>query len=801
MTTTTLTAGDDTYFATTEFEYVLGLEGNDTLSGAEVFGVTLVGGLGDDVLSVYGVGAVLTDSDGFNRFKSYAENVQITTLGGYNDIYLYAAGATVNVGQEASSVETVNTIETSLGADNAQITALSGASQIYLHASAAVVNAGGDYTNIIKTYETSTGSTFVLTSISSAIENSGNNNTFTVSNSLSFLNFGANGTTLTFAGTEADIQGYGNNANIVSFADYASQVTWIGTSCTLQTGSGRDTLHANLISSSVDLGGGDDEVNITANDTEVRGGSGNDIVNVGIDVGSMSIIGNRLYGDEGDDGLIGSNQADTLDGGDGIDRMIGRGGDDTFYVTDGDTAYEQANEGNDTVIVMGTYVFLDEDIENIYGGLDIQQILIGNSSDNLIVSGNGGSYADGQSGNDTLVGGNGADELWGYADDDILRGNAGNDNLDGGVGQDSMLGGAGNDDYVVDDLGDTVTEFANEGTDSVSTMLASYALGSDVENLIGVAVTGQSLTGNSLANMITGGSGNDTIDGGIGVDTVAGSGGDDTYIVDNAADTVSEAMGSGTDTVVTALASYTLSAEVENLTGTASAAQTLSGNALANVITADSGNDTLSGAGGNDQLSGGDGNDLLNGGAGADVLNGGAGIDSVDYSGSVALTAALDGSVASSGAAAGDTFSGMENLSGSSVADTLIGNSANNVILGRAGADTIIGGLGVDTLAGDVGADRFVYRTAAEGGDIITSFAADDFLAFTSAGFNNIAVGALNKSMFRSAPTLQPRDSNDYFLFNTTNDTLWFDVDGNGAGAAVFIADFTNDFNLVVVTF
>ena len=61
------------------------------------------------------------------------------------------------------------------------------------------------------------------------------------------------------------------------------------------------------------------------------------------------------------------------------------------------------------------------------------------------------------------------------------------------------------------------------------------------------------------------------LDGGAGTDTLIGGAGNDTYVVDAAGDVVTETAGEGTDTVQSAI-SYTLGANVENLTLTGTAA-------------------------------------------------------------------------------------------------------------------------------------------------------------------------------------------------------------------------------------
>lgn len=235
------------------------------------------------------------------------------------------------------------------------------------------------------------------------------------------------------------------------------------------------------------------------------------------------------------------------------------------------------------------------------------------------------------------VGTNGDDNMVGTAGNDVLLALGGNDTLDGLGGVDILNGGPGDDTYTVDTTTDTIIELAGVGS-GIDTVASSvtYTLGLNLENLTltGTAPNGTGnnvgnvITGNASNNILTGLGGDDTLIAGGGTDTLRGGLNNDTYVISNLPVTITELLNQGTDTVESPV-TYTLLANVENLTLTGGDAINGTGNGLANILTGNSNNNTLNGGAGLDTLNGGDGNDTLNGAAGIDILDGGNGADTL----------------------------------------------------------------------------------------------------------------------------------------------------------------------------
>lgn len=144
-----------------------------------------------------------------------------------------------------------------------------------------------------------------------------------------------------------------------------------------------------------------------------------------------------------------------------------------------------------------------------------------------------------------------------------------------------------------------------------------------------------------------------------------------------------------------------------------------------------------------------------------------------------------------------DGDAGNDQIEGGDGDDVLIGSAGNDRLLGGAGNDRLVGGAGIDQLTGGTGADRFVCNAVAPGKiDKIRDFslADGDVLAFDNTVLTALgdSIGAGNVVIAASA---KAQDADDFLLFSTKGGWLYYDADGNGAGAAIKLAGVKGNFS------
>lgn len=333
-------------------------------------------------------------------------------------------------------------------------------------------------------------------------------------------------------------------------------------------------------------------------------------------------FGINLVGNSANNTLVGTNFDDFLDGAGGADRMVGRGGNDFYFVDNAEDVVDERGGYSTDIDWVFTSVnvnlqqsgrFLGE-IENIVllGTANIS-VIFANQLDNLIYGNSGNNSLSGAAGNDTIFGNDGTDTLTGGFGDDTLDGGSGDDNYDYrtlsstplGLGTDTITDGQGNDDIYIlrfSEIGGALRSGTNlqlSLTQATVNIMGHYANGGTVErlwaqreepgqNTYNIA-TGSN--GTNAADLMAGTNFNDTLSAGRGDDLVFANGGDDTIY-----------GGSGHD-----------------------------------IIHGGKGNDRLFGDGDADTVYGGFGEDTLVGGEGFDRLEGGFDSDLYDYRTSVTL--------------------------------------------------------------------------------------------------------------------------------------------------------------------
>ncbi len=559
----------------------------------------------------------------------------------------------------------------------------------------------------------------------------------------------------------------------------------------------------------------------------------------------------RLVGGDGIDQLDGGAGNDTFwdeSFGDGVDVINGGDGIDTvtfFQLGTGvtvDTRTPSLNFGGNAAWTS---------IENIVGTIYADSIFlndedgIGNFIDGL----QGNDRLGGGSGDDVIFGGDGHDSLYGFSGTDDLRGGEGDDKLYGEDGRDVLWGGGGVNEFYGGEGNDIVSY--RDATGSVTACIDDDRL-NDGEALGDIYNSIETIRGGAFADdlfaidvqaILYGGGGNDSLTGAVGggeftdylygeagADFIEGNRGDDLLYGGNDNDQLYG--GEGTDNLYGGLgadlhnggndpgiidyaryddANYgnlVIRLDAPNQNTGAAAGDTyvdiqglvggvgddlIVGNAQANYLFGGGGADYIFGQAGADYISGGEGTNQLCGGAGADKHIGGSGLDFARYDDANwgKLTIRLDVSSLNTGAAAGDTYTGVEGLVGGAGSDVIVGNASNNYLFGSGGADYINGLAGNDYLNGGAGADRFAFGTAlnaATNVDTIADFThgVDDFnLAQTIFA----GIGAtLDASEFQIG---MADSATDRIIYNNVTGQLFYDSNGNGAGGMTLFATVT----------
>ena len=169
-------------------------------------------------------------------------------------------------------------------------------------------------------------------------------------------------------------------------------------------------------------------------------------------------------------------------------------------------------------------------------GLAGNDILEGDSGDDILSGFDGIDQIKGEVGEDTLSGGDGNDSIFGGADEDMISGGLGRDFIEGGSDSDMINGNEGNDIIFGDnafapgfgeDGDDTI--FGGAGNDEI------FGEGGDDELFGGIG--SDTISGNTGDDVLGGGDGNDELFGNAGDDTISGDAGSDILVGGSGADT------------------------------------------------------------------------------------------------------------------------------------------------------------------------------------------------------------------------------------------------------------------------
>ncbi|MBV2147706.1 type I secretion C-terminal target domain-containing protein [Sphingobium sp. AS12] len=613
------------------------------------------------------------------------------------------------------------------------------------------------------------------------------------------VGFYTNGTT-EIAAYNDRIFGSATNPNVLNGGAGDDIIYSFGAGDTLNGGTGNDFLHS---------GGGNDTLTDGAGDDHVYGESGNDVF--------------RNNG-----GGI-----DLLDGGSGNDtyylQLSGIGtirdssGSDLLnmsyygsYADLGSLSLIHAANSNDAILTVDytnlTYVegFYSNAIET-YRMWDAATSTYVDRTKDWILSNVSFIGSAGTNAADTVTL-TAADTYYGLGGSDVLIGSAFSDFVYGGTGTDTINGGAGNDilfgdNGVIDDRAEADLLYGGAGNDTLFGEGGNDTLYGEADN--------DSLRGGYGDDTLYGGDGNDNLEGEEGSNILYGGAGSDTANYDLMVEAGVEAsliLGTAKNVYFYGLQLHSEQLfEIENLSGTGHA-DSLEGDANANILIGRGGNDYLQGWDGADTLLGGEGNDFLIGGLGSDTLTdsstssndryffaAGGGIDLVtDNGGANVYQFTWNGTDAITQSQSGSTFSTTVGSGGSAYGAIITGNMTGSAIYFGA---AFAGGAAYGSFAGaDVSAPTDFLRSYQFGASSVTFTSKTGTSANETINGNDTLFGLTAHDVLYGYggndtisgldgnDTLYGGDGDDVVSGEADNDTLW-----GGAGADYLWGNTGND--------
>jgi Ca2+-binding RTX toxin-like protein len=594
---------------------------------------------------------------------------------------------------------------------------------------------------------------------------------FSRDNSRLYITVKSNGETITIEDYFNEFSAGSGRIEVISFANNSSLTKDQVVALLNIPTPGNDLIVGTAAADSIDALAGDDTVYGMAGDDTLIGNDGND----------------NLIGGLGADKLTGGQGNDTLQGDAGSDTLTGGAGNDTLYGLDGGDTYVYARgDGSDYVWDQDWSATRGTSIDTLkFTDLNSGDITVNRNQHQIFVTVKGTTdtltleyqfndlypWVDTAAGKiEQFVFANG--EIWDAA---TIAANTTHIT----TGNDFIIGTAGNDNI------DALT-----GDDTV------YGMGGD-DSLTGNAGN-DTLIGGVGNDVLAGGSGNDSLQGEAGDDALTGGTGNDSLHGHDGSDTYVYASSDGSDYIWDADGSATRSTSIDTLKFTDLNAGDITVtrnqhqifvnvNATGERLTLENqfndlnpGVDMAAGKIEQFMFQNGETWDAATIAAntahvttGNDFIIGTAGNDTIN---------ALAGDDTVYGLGGDDTInggSGNDTLIGGTGDDTLTGGTGNDTLQGESGSDTINGGKGNDSLYGHDGGDTYVYARG-DGSDYIwdqdwsaTRGSSIDTLKFTDLNSDEITVTRNEYQVFVTVNATGERLTLEY-QFNDLNP--WVDV-------------------------